>query len=196
MRCGKNHDHATVQEVRDCYAQRDGGTYFRNADKAAETAAIQTAEREEAERVAAYKMRRDQHLAQRYPANHGTGTRYSGNPDRRHPGCHNGLNPGGYALPSRTGHNDLDFYWVDIPREGKWANWAFAKRIIGGHSPIIMRKAEQIMILSTLVALKPDARSAAQARYGIELGECYHCHRTLTDDTSRALGIGPVCRNK
>jgi Family of unknown function (DUF6011) len=192
MRCGKNHEHPSVSEVRDCYAQRDGGTYFRQADQAAETSAIQTAEREEAERAYAAKARRDE---QRYPANHGTGTRYAGNPDRRHPGCHSHVAPGGYALPSRTGHNDLDFYWVDIPTEGKWTDWAFVRRIIGGHSPIEMRKAEQIMILSTLQAT-PSENPGRQARYGIKLGQCAKCGRTLTDETSRQLGIGPVCRNK
>jgi uncharacterized protein DUF6011 len=33
-------------------------------------------------------------------------------------------------------------------------------------------------------------------RYGQELGECGHCGRTLTDEASRAAGIGPVCASK
>lgn len=37
---------------------------------------------------------------------------------------------------------------------------------------------------------------AAQVLYGRELGECYHCGRDLTDELSRSLGIGPVCRSK
>lgn len=35
---------------------------------------------------------------------------------------------------------------------------------------------------------------ASQKLYATELGCCYVCGRTLTDDTSRALGIGPMCR--
>jgi hypothetical protein len=37
---------------------------------------------------------------------------------------------------------------------------------------------------------------AAGKRYATELGNCYRCGRTLTDDESRARGIGPVCVNK
>lgn len=37
---------------------------------------------------------------------------------------------------------------------------------------------------------------AASIRYGQELGECGRCGRTLTDETSRAAGIGPVCATK
>jgi hypothetical protein len=36
----------------------------------------------------------------------------------------------------------------------------------------------------------------AMLRYGQELGQCGHCYRTLTNDESRAVGIGPVCRAK
>jgi len=32
--------------------------------------------------------------------------------------------------------------------------------------------------------------------YGTELGECGVCGRTLTDEKSRAYGIGPVCRER
>jgi superfamily II DNA or RNA helicase len=32
------------------------------------------------------------------------------------------------------------------------------------------------------------------ARYGRELGRCGRCGRELTDETSRAIGIGPICR--
>lgn len=35
-----------------------------------------------------------------------------------------------------------------------------------------------------------------QAEWGRLYGVCCNCHRTLTDETSIALGIGPVCRSK
>jgi hypothetical protein len=44
-----------------------------------------------------------------------------------------------------------------------------------------------------LIAANPKE---AMLRYGKELGHCGHCGRTLTDETSRSLGIGPVCRGK
>lgn len=37
---------------------------------------------------------------------------------------------------------------------------------------------------------------AAMIRYGRELGVCGRCGRELTDEESRAAGIGPVCRAK
>lgn len=49
--------------------------------------------------------------------------------------------------------------------------------------------AERIRILSAIAA-DPDAGP----RFGREIGRCYVCGRTLTDETSRQLGIGPVCR--
>ena len=37
---------------------------------------------------------------------------------------------------------------------------------------------------------------AASIRYGLEIGACGRCGRTLTDEESRAAGIGPVCAQK
>lgn len=48
---------------------------------------------------------------------------------------------------------------------------------------------ERIRILEAILA-DPDAGP----RFGREIGRCYVCGRTLTDETSRSLGIGPVCR--
>jgi uncharacterized protein DUF6011 len=47
-----------------------------------------------------------------------------------------------------------------------------------------------------IVALIAQDPKAAMVRYGQELGECGHCGRTLTDEASRAAGIGPVCASK
>jgi hypothetical protein len=34
---------------------------------------------------------------------------------------------------------------------------------------------------------------AAMKTFADELGVCARCHRDLTDDVSRARGVGPVC---
>lgn len=47
-----------------------------------------------------------------------------------------------------------------------------------------------------IVALIAQDANAAMIRYGHELGECGRCGRTLTDEASRAAGIGPVCASK
>lgn len=46
-----------------------------------------------------------------------------------------------------------------------------------------------------LALISADELTAAR-RYGQELGKCSRCGRTLTDETSRAYGIGPDCRSK
>ena len=48
-------------------------------------------------------------------------------------------------------------------------------------------------ILARIAAVGAEA---ASARYGHEIGECGICGRQLTNDESRARGIGPVCAAK
>ena len=98
---------------------------------------------------------------------------------------------GHYATASRTGANDLDFWKVDRPTEGRWEGRTFVKRVIGGHEDTPVRGAEAAAALAAIAA-DPEAGP----RYGQTIGRCYACHRTLTDETSRALGIGPDCRSK
>lgn len=56
-----------------------------------------------------------------------------------------------------------------------------------------IRSTSRIATIVTLIAVDPQA---AMIRYGHELGECGRCGRTLTDEASRAAGIGPVCITK
>lgn len=58
------------------------------------------------------------------------------------------------------------------------------------HSIRTPRRIHEILAL-----IAEDELSAAR-RYGMELGKCSRCGRTLTDETSRAYGIGPDCRSK
>jgi hypothetical protein len=99
---------------------------------------------------------------------------------------------GYYAVESATGNNDLDFYRVDRPTEGRWAGRTFVKRIIGGNPDIQVRGAEARNALNRILAAGPDD---AKKKYGQEIGQCGECNRHLTDETSRELGIGPVCRS-
>jgi hypothetical protein len=46
-----------------------------------------------------------------------------------------------------------------------------------------------------LLAIKEDPKAAAEL-YGRLLGHCGRCGLELTDETSRALGLGPICANK
>lgn len=100
---------------------------------------------------------------------------------------------GHYAVPSLTGNNDLDFFRVDRPEEGKWAGYVFVKRVIGGRPSVPVRKAEKARALA---AIAQAGIEAAAVKYGQEIGRCYRCNRHLTDETSRRLGIGPDCRSR
>lgn len=53
-----------------------------------------------------------------------------------------------------------------------------------------VRAADRRAAILASIAQDPKA---AMIRYGKELGECGRCGRTLTDEASRAAGIGPVC---
>jgi Family of unknown function (DUF6011) len=100
---------------------------------------------------------------------------------------------GYYAVPSRTGNNDLDFFSVDRPSEGRWAGYVFVKRVIGGHVDTPVRGSEARLALEAIIEFGIEE---AGVLYGREIGRCYVCNRTLTDDLSREMGIGPVCRDR
>lgn len=56
-----------------------------------------------------------------------------------------------------------------------------------------IRSRVRIKAVLDLIARDPKA---AMIRYGHELGICGMCGRTLTDEASRAAGIGPICASK
>lgn len=100
---------------------------------------------------------------------------------------------GYYAVPSRTGNNDLDFFRVDRPTKGAWSGRTFVKRVIGGHSDTNVPLAQVRQALQSILDFGVEA---SRLRYATELGRCYVCNLHLTDELSRQLGIGPVCRAK
>ncbi|QOC55717.1 hypothetical protein SEA_ARCHIMEDES_17 [Gordonia phage Archimedes] len=101
---------------------------------------------------------------------------------------------GCYALDTETPNsiNRVAFYQVDRPTKGKWAGYAFVKLQVADDLQRMHQKAG-LAILRRIEAVGADA---ASARYGRELGICGVCGRTLTNDESRAAGVGPVCRRK
>lgn len=52
------------------------------------------------------------------------------------------------------------------------------------------------MVPAVLRRIEAAGIRASMIRYGRELGVCGSCGRELTNDASRAAGIGPVCANK
>lgn len=86
----------------------------------------------------------------------------------------------------------LKFFRVDRPTEGRWAGRTFLKIQASDDLHPVRDRARVAKILG-LIAEDPRA---ASVRYGRELGACGICGRTLTDEDSRAAGIGPVCAGK
>jgi Family of unknown function (DUF6011) len=83
----------------------------------------------------------------------------------------------------------VKFYKLDRPTEGKWAGWVFLKAQASDDFYPIKDKAEKARIMGEIAK---DPKAATEL-YGHELGICGVCGRTLTDEDSRARGIGPVC---
>jgi hypothetical protein len=98
---------------------------------------------------------------------------------------------GYYAINGRDGRQ-TDFYRIDKPG-GKWSGWTFVKMVVGGKPDTKVR--DHKLLWAILEAIQADPAKAAQ-RYGVEIGQCYKCNIHLTDEISRALGIGPTCRAK
>lgn len=98
------------------------------------------------------------------------------------------VDAGYYAV---MGHDDsqLRFYRVDRPTEGRWAGYTFLKvQASDEWHPIKALDTKRTIL--TRIANDPDA----MARYGQEIGRCGRCNRTLTDEESRRIGMGPTCR--
>lgn len=95
-----------------------------------------------------------------------------------------------FAVDTEDGaQNRVAFWWVAPGKEGRY----FLRQIIGGQGAVRVRMSPPAMIAiaNKIVAAGPEA---AMVRYGTELGNCGHCNRELTNDVSRAAGIGPKCR--
>lgn len=101
------------------------------------------------------------------------------------------------ATTVKSGHYALvvdgtvKFYRVNTPTEGKWAGYTFVDAQASDDYHKVGREASR----KILAAIAADPETAMR-RYGLELGVCGHCRRTLTNDESRKYGIGPVCRGK
>lgn len=205
IKCGNCKDtHSSANQVRECYATKGGNTKvgFKSTarrDNARDEAIKNTlrstyetkgtprqsttqwakanmdtdwkaehAAREAQEEAAAYvaKMERDLELAkiQRAPV---------------------AVPKGRYAI-----HADgkVKFYKVDRPENGKWKGYVFVSVQASDETYSVRNKEARERILAEI---GKDV-AGAMALYGMELGKCGHCNRTLTSEW-RKKGIGPVC---
>jgi hypothetical protein len=100
-----------------------------------------------------------------------------------------GVAEGRYAV---TVEGKLRFFRVNTPTEGRWSGFTFLTEMFGGGGVRAIKGVGPRNLILTAIANDPDAL----ARFGQELGKCGKCGRDLTDEESRAIGIGPVCREQ
>lgn len=100
---------------------------------------------------------------------------------------------GYYALPTEEGaKNAIAFYRVDRPTEGRWAGYVFAHRYMSDTEMPLGRDGSHRLVHR----IAEFGAAEASALYGRETARCGVCHRKLTNDESRARGIGPDCAAK
>lgn len=97
---------------------------------------------------------------------------------------------GRYALRTSEG---IKFYIVDRPTDGPWKGRIFVSALASDTKYPLRNNAHRAEILRNIF----DAGvKESMILFGKELGKCGHCGRTLTDENSRAAGIGPICAEK
>jgi hypothetical protein len=108
--------------------------------------------------------------------------------------------PGYYALSTSEGaRNSLAFYNVR-PRNNR--GYINVNQVIGGESDSETVRGQRmygvpgLAILRRLAAMTDDERHAANRLFSSELGRCRKCARLLTQDHTRAAGIGDKCASK
>ncbi len=87
------------------------------------------------------------------------------------------------------------FFKVDKPTRGKWKGYTFIKRLVGApgdYREVPMSPSERNKYLEAIEA-DPDK---AMSDYGKQTMVCGRCSSPLTNEESRARGIGPICLGK
>lgn len=97
---------------------------------------------------------------------------------------------GSYALetPGTEFTNDITFFSVWISEDG--ARWSV--KLWASDELIKLARATQYRVLAAI----SDNPAEAAELYGKQVGKCGICHRKLTNDISRARGIGPICAQR
>jgi len=192
IKCGNGHQHDTVQQVRECYGVKATTEAPRATD--AQLKFLNVLRQERGLGQIAGNLRPTKQDASRQIDDLIRNVPKAGHPPvqvrQASARTASTVPEGYYATKSATGNNDLDFWHVDRPTEGKWAGYVFVRRILGGKSPTRINRAQQN---KALAAIESAGADKAAVLFGQELGRCAKCGRHLTDDASRQRGYGPEC---
>jgi len=94
---------------------------------------------------------------------------------------------GRYAIATPGEKNQHGFFKLWIGDRG---GWALRRQVSDDFVP--MERTNQLRVLAEIAR---DPLGASQL-FGQLIGACGVCGRTLTNDLSREIGIGPVCRER
>lgn len=98
-----------------------------------------------------------------------------------------------------------DFNFTIAPPYGANPDYIYVKhkgqylgKIKGAAVSLILDEndLETVLALAHCFNLSSDELAVEAVKYGRETGICSCCGRTLTNSISKALGIGPICREK
>lgn len=96
------------------------------------------------------------------------------------------------ALMALPGDDDTLFVRVNTGKAGRWQGFQFVDQLSGDNRKPVKDRALKTAVLAAIAA---DVMGAL-TRYGRETQRCGICRIRLTDDDSRAMGIGPDCFEK
>lgn len=106
------------------------------------------------------------------------------------PGIERDVLAGSYGIDTSKDDrfvNDFSFFRVWIGDRGGWS----VKLYVSDYTDRVTLQFKTQLDMIKLIAQDPEAASKA---FGLEFGRCGVCGRGLTNDVSRELGIGPICR--
>jgi hypothetical protein len=98
-----------------------------------------------------------------------------------------------YALRDLAGaSNAVTFFEVKTPSKGKWAGFTFVTRLVGHPGSFVQYPVKGAAKAIVLQKIAEDPKAAAFL-FADEFSVCARCLSPLTDDHSRAMGLGPTC---
>lgn len=102
------------------------------------------------------------------------------------------LPDGRYGLRNVPGHkNKVSFFRLRTPKDGDWKGYQFIDQIVGHGKRFPVK--EQATRTKIRELIKEQGVVESLQLFGQEFEHCGRCGRELTDDLSRARGIGPDC---
>jgi hypothetical protein len=105
-----------------------------------------------------------------------------------------GREDGYFCVPFIGGDNHTDYTFFGIRTRNNGSGDRYVVHVVGGHGDI--KDMSLAWIERAIVALDAVDYLGALMNYGTKLGHCGMCGRTLTDQHSRAMGLGPDCAAK